>query len=172
MRPFFEALKAEPPHWRDFWLLALFTGARRGNVISMAWADLDLGQGISYLAGQQMKNGLPQVIVLPPPAVATLQARHEESSSADYVFPSESGGGHIIDPRKSWARVLKSAGVENLRPHDLRRSLGSWQAIAGASLQIIGQSLGHRDPEGNGGLRAASGGAGSPVRQRRGASDD
>ena len=32
MRPFFEAVKSEPPLWRDFWLLCLFTGARRGNV--------------------------------------------------------------------------------------------------------------------------------------------
>jgi integrase len=36
------------------------------------------------------------------------------------------------------------ARLENLRPHDLRRTLGSWQAAAGASLTIIGKSLGHR----------------------------
>lgn len=53
----------------------------------------------------------------------------------------------VVDPRKSWARVVKRAGIDNLRPHDLRRSLGSWQAIAGASLQIIGASLGHIDPK-------------------------
>jgi site-specific recombinase XerD len=33
--------------------------------------------------------------------------------------------------------------LEDLRIHDLRRSLGSWQALTGASLQIIGKSLGH-----------------------------
>jgi integrase len=54
---------------------------------------------------------------------------------------------HVVDPRKSWARVLKRSGIADLRPHDLRRSLGSWQAIAGASLQVIGASLGHKDPK-------------------------
>jgi len=147
MRPFFAAIQAEPEQWRDFWLLCLFTGARRGNVAKMQWSDLDLGQGIWYLPGQKMKNGLPVAIVLPPPAVDVLRRRDEERNGSTFVFPSESADRHIIDPRKSWARVTKAASLENLRPHDLRRSLGSWQALAGASLQVIGQSLGHRDPK-------------------------
>lgn len=145
MRPFMLALKAEPPAWRDFWLLCLFTGARRGNVASMTWSDLDLGQGIWYVKGEQLKNGLPLAIVLPPPAAAILQARAGDRNGAPWVFPSGSDSGHIRDPRKSWGRVIKAAGTPDLRPHDLRRSLGSWQALAGSSLQIIGQSLGHRD---------------------------
>ena len=144
MRPFFAALKEEPPLWRDFWLLCLFTGARRGNVAAMAWKDLDLAQGLWYITGSQMKNKQAIAIVLPPPAVAILQTRSQERSG-DYVFAAETRTGYIHDPRKSWARVLKRAEIEDLRPHDLRRSLGSWQAIAGASLQIIGASLGHRD---------------------------
>ena len=32
-----------------------------------------------------------------------------------------------------------------MRLHDLRRTLGSWQAIGGSSLPIIGKSLGHAD---------------------------
>jgi integrase len=147
MRPFFTALKDEPPLWRDFWLLALFTGARRGNVASMAWKDIDLNQGIWYLPGKVTKGGLPLAIVLPPPAVAVLKARDVENNGSDWVFPSDTVTGHIIDPRKSWARVLRRSGIEDLRPHDLRRSLGSWQAIAVASLQVIGASLGHKDPK-------------------------
>lgn len=38
------------------------------------------------------------------------------------------------------------ARLDDLRLHDLRRSLGSWQAILGASLQIVGKSLGHKSP--------------------------
>ncbi len=41
---------------------------------------------------------------------------------------------------------MERAGIENLRLHDLRRTLGSYQAIAGSSLHIIGQSLGHKSP--------------------------
>lgn len=147
MRPFFAALKEEPPLWRDFWLLALFSGARRGNVAGMAWKDIDLDAGVWYLPGWKTKGGLPLAIVLPPPAVAILRTRHEDCAGSPWVFPADTASGHIVDPRKSWRRVLKASGIENLRPHDLRRSLGSWQAIAGASLPIIGASLGHRDPK-------------------------
>ena len=40
--------------------------------------------------------------------------------------------------------MLKRAKIENIRMHDLRRTFGSWQAMAGVSLPIIGASLGHR----------------------------
>jgi integrase len=44
-----------------------------------------------------------------------------------------------------WQALLKRAGMADFRIHDLRRSLGSWQAISGASLAVIGKSLGHKD---------------------------
>ena len=34
--------------------------------------------------------------------------------------------------------------MQDFRPHDLRRTLGSYQAITGSSLPIIGKSLGHK----------------------------
>lgn len=40
-----------------------------------------------------------------------------------------------------------SARLDDLLMHDLRRSMGSWQAINGASLSIIGRSLGHKSPQ-------------------------
>ncbi|MHC2067570.1 tyrosine-type recombinase/integrase [Bremerella sp. T1] len=145
MRPFFTALASEPAVWRDFWLMCLFTGARRGNVASMAWKDLALEQGVWLVPGDQMKNGQPQSVVLPPPAIQLLQQRSEDRTGP-WVFPSKRTPDQPIqDPRKSWARVTAAAGLEDLRPHDLRRTLGSWQAIAGASLQVIGASLGHKD---------------------------
>ena len=42
--------------------------------------------------------------------------------------------------------MLVRAGLSNLRIHDLRRTLGSWQAKQGASLAIIGKSLNHKNP--------------------------
>ena len=44
-------------------------------------------------------------------------------------------------------RVLKRAGLENIRVHDLRRTLGSWLAQSGKSLHLIGDVLNHRDPK-------------------------
>ena len=55
-----------------------------------------------------------------------------------------SASGHYEEPKRAWHSLLKRAGIENLRLHDLRRTLGSYQAINGSSLQIIGKSLGHK----------------------------
>lgn len=147
IRPLFAALAEEPPIWRDFWLVCLFSGARRGNVAAMAWKDLNLDDGLWHLPGKETKGGVPIVVVLAPPAVIVLRARREETNGRPWVFAVKTASGHVADPRKSWARVMKRSGLQDLRPHDLRRSLGSWQATAGASLQIIGASLGHRDPK-------------------------
>ena len=45
---------------------------------------------------------------------------------------------------KAWARVLKRSGVSNLRIHDIRRSVGTALARAGASPHVIATGLGHR----------------------------
>lgn len=63
----------------------------------------------------------------------------------DFVFPSgRKGQAHIKEPRVPWERILKKANLENLVMHDLRRTMASKQAALGASLQIIGKSLGQR----------------------------
>lgn len=43
--------------------------------------------------------------------------------------------------------MLEHAGLTNLQIHDLRRTNGSYQAIDGTSLTIIGKSLGHKSPQ-------------------------
>ena len=65
-------------------------------------------------------------------------------SNGDYVFPGSGRHGHLVEPKKGWARILERAGIKDLHIHDLQRTLGSWQAKAGASLAIIGKSLNHK----------------------------
>lgn len=61
------------------------------------------------------------------------------------VLPSvKSKSGHLEDPKRPWRELLHRAGIKNLRLHDLRRTMGSYQAISGTSLHIIGKSLGHK----------------------------
>ena len=67
-----------------------------------------------------------------------------DSEPSGFVFPGGTRSGHMWNPKKGWRRVLDRAGIADLRIHDLRRSLGSWQAKTGASLAIIGKSLGHK----------------------------
>lgn len=139
----FQALAQIPSDaMRDFFLLALLTGARRANVSEMKWSDIDLISGVWHLA--KTKNGTPQNVTLSPEAITILKARSETASSSLFVFPGEGKTGHVVEPKKAWATLLKHANIENLRIHDLRRTLGSWQARTGASLTIIGKSLNHK----------------------------
>jgi integrase len=145
MKTFFTALAQEGEIWRDFFLLCLFTGARRGNVASMRWEEIDFAGGIWHVPAGKTKNKRPGVVALSPPAIAILESRRERANGSEWVFPSGRTDNHIVDPRKAWERVLGTSGIKNLRMHDLRRSLGSWQAAMGASLIVIGKSLGHAD---------------------------
>ena len=139
---FFKALNEEPNGTlRDYIFISLLTGARRANVLAMRWNELSLEQGTWKIP--RTKNGKPQTVALTPEAIEVLRARKKETSSF-FVFQGRGRTGHLIEPMKGWRRILKRAGIKNLRIHDLRRTLGSWQAITGASLPIIGKSLNHK----------------------------
>lgn len=125
-----------------FFMLALLTGARRANLQAMRWADIDLDAAIWRI--QMTKNGTPQNVALSPEAVEVLRSRKEAAGDSRFVFPGTGATGHLVEPKKAWKRILDDAELDDLRIHDLRRTLGSWQAKTGASLSIIGKSLNHK----------------------------
>jgi integrase len=145
MQAFFAALAAQEEIWQHFFLLCLFTGARRGNVASMRWEEIDLPGGVWRIPASKFKNGRPAVVALSPPAITILETRLQGANGSEWVFPSGRSHNHVVDPRKAWARILAASKITDLRMHDLRRSLGSWQAALGSSLLVIGKSLGHAD---------------------------
>lgn len=147
MERFFNAV--EQSHLRDFYLLSLYTGQRRENVMAMQWKELDLSQAVWNIP--KTKNGESHRLPLIPEAVEILTNRkHQKVVNCQWVFPAESKSGHIVNVAKEWRKVLVVAGLENLRIHDLRRTLGSWQAIQGTSLTIIGKGLGHKSQQSTG----------------------
>jgi integrase len=145
LKKFYDAVMQETPLWRDFLFVLLFTGQRKRNVCQMRWGELDLPRGLWYVAGETMKNGEPLVVVLSSNALAILKERfHAPNKHTEWVFPSERTSGAVTDAKKAWERVRNRSGLTDMRMHDLRRTLGSWQALTGTSLQIIGKSLGHK----------------------------
>ncbi|MEI8375061.1 MAG: site-specific integrase [Planctomycetota bacterium] len=142
---FFNALANEPPYWQGFFLLLLFTGARRGNVQTMQWDELDLGNGVWHVPSGKAKSGKSIAIVLCEPALAILNTRYNERNGTPYVFPALRGSGCLKYPTVRWKRLVAIAGLPDLHQHDLRRTQGSWQASMGVSLAIVGKSLGHSD---------------------------
>jgi integrase len=140
---FFKALGEEPNATiRDYILISLLTGARRSNVLALRWSELNLNRGTWTIP--ETKTGDSFTVTLPTPAIRVLQGRAENASS-EWVFPGNGRTGHLVEPKIAWHRILKRADLKDLRLHDLRRTLGSWQAATGASLSIIGKTLAHKD---------------------------
>lgn len=128
----------------DFILLALCTGARKGNLRAMAWADIDMDSAVWRIPGDASKNGQPMRVVLTAPALEVLARRLAAGGRGRWVFPAASGTGHMMYPDHAWRGIRDAAGLADVTIHDLRRTFGSWQAATGSSLLVIGKSLGHR----------------------------
>lgn len=127
---------------KDYIYISLLTGARKSNVLSMKWKDVSFEEYIWKIP--ETKNGDPLILPLSREVIEILQ-RRKQKATAVWVFESKtSKTGHLVEPKRTWNTLLKKAGIEDLRLHDLRRTLGSWQAKTGASLQVIGKSLGHK----------------------------
>lgn len=152
---FMKAVDDAPPFARDYVLMSLMTGARKANVLAMAWADIDMEAREWRIP--MTKNGQPQVIPLEEQEVELLKRRRataeakaaaegDEAEPIPWVFPGRADGvtGHMVTPTKAWANILKAAKISDFRLHDLRRSLGSLMADSGASLHVIGKALGHK----------------------------
>jgi integrase len=143
MPRFLKALAQErDADFRDYMVLALVTGARTANLLAMQWAEVDLDEAAWRIA--RTKGGKPQVIPLVPPALKVLVGRRE-AANGEWVFPGKVPGEHAKTFRKPWGRLLQRAGITNLRPHDLRRTLGSWMVKGGTALPVIKRALGHAD---------------------------
>ena len=148
MPKFFEALAAEEnPDMRDYVMLSLLTGARRSNVQAMAWAEINMERRTWTIPGSKAKAKDNITVPLTTTAIEVLQARAEANGAQGWVFPGAGKTGHLVEPKKGWQRLLQRAGIEDLRLHDLRRSLASFQIDAGVSLAVIGKGLGHHSQQ-------------------------
>jgi integrase len=151
---FFKALQNERNEIvRDYIYISLYTGARKANVLAMRFDE------INFITKEwripKTKNGDAVTIPLIEDAIKILKERKKQndemelnSLSQEYVFPSvASESGHLADPKKAWNRILKESEIKDLRLHDIRRTLGSYQVMTGASLPIVGKSLGHKSTQ-------------------------
>lgn len=121
-------------------LMALTTGARKGELVGLRWGDVDLDRGLAYVG--RSKNGDPKALPLVPVVVDEL--RRFAAGPASLVFPSprDPDKRFAFEPR--WHEALKVTRIKGFRFHDLRHSCASMLAQNGATLLEIGDLLGHR----------------------------
>jgi integrase len=121
--------------------LYLLTGVRKTELLRARWADVDFVRG--QLRLPETKAGRIHYVPLSTQALTILEILPREMGNP-YVLPSTKvPGHHLVNIEKPWRRVRKVAGVEDVRLHDLRRTVGSWLATAGNSLPLIGRVLNH-----------------------------
>ncbi len=124
--------------------LYLLTGVRKTELLKTRWDDIDLVRGELRLP--ETKAGRVHYVPLSPQAVALLEMMPREEGNP-YLLPSTKvPGHHLVNIEKPWRRVRKAAGIDDVRLHDLRRTVGSWLAQAGNSLPLIGRVLNHSNP--------------------------
>jgi integrase len=123
-------------------VLALSTGARRGELLSLHWLDVDLKRGM--LTFRKTKNGETRAVPLTGYALEVL-TQHAKIRRLDtaLVFPERTGT-RPMSIREAWKFAVKRAGITNFRFHDLRHSAASYLAMGGASLAEIAEVLGHK----------------------------
>lgn len=136
-----EAIDAEENTYARYALwLYLLTGARKTEVLTAKWADIDWDR--KELRLPKTKSGRIHYTPLSEPAIELLKGIPQIKGNP-YVLPGRKPGAHLVNIHKPWTRVRKAAGVEDVRLHDLRRTVGSWLAQSGNSLHLIGRVLNH-----------------------------
>lgn len=128
-------------------VVALSTGMRNGELMSLSWKDVDLKAGRIVL--HETKNGERRVVPLAGPALSLLKEHAKvRRLDTDLLFPAnkkqEDGTIRPIDLRTPWETALKRAGITDFHWHDLRHTAASYLAMNGASLAEIAEILGHK----------------------------
>ncbi|WP_296817963.1 tyrosine-type recombinase/integrase [Brevundimonas sp.] len=117
------------------------TGCRHREIAGLRWAQVDFD--LRFLRLGQIK-GVQRNVFLTEPALEVLEGVHR-IEGCEWVFLSDHGGGHYSGAAKVWRDIRKAAGLDDVRVHDLRHTFASQSLAAGASLEVIGALLGHRE---------------------------
>lgn len=127
------------PHAAAALRLLLFTGCRLREILHLRWSEVDSERGVLNLPIS--KTGR-KVVILNAAALAVLE---DLTQVGEYVIAGTSEGPRH-DLKRPWNAVLKHAGLEGVRLHDLRHTFASYGAGGGLGLPILGKLLGHAEP--------------------------
>ncbi len=136
-----QAIDAEPNVYiRAALWLYLLSGARKNELLGARWSQVDWEQRILNLP--ETKSGEAQTISLNKPAIAILQAIPETEGNP-HIFPGRKEGHPLSNISKAWHKIRKAAKIEDVRIHDLRRTVGSWLSRDSVDLNQIKEALRH-----------------------------
>ncbi|MCC8434478.1 site-specific integrase [Brevibacillus sp. M2.1A] len=164
---FLEVAKEENQTYYIVYLLALYTGLRRGEILSLRWKDCDLNQGkISvchtlYYSNQQFHFLEPKtsrsnrLVSIPDSVVEVLKSyrleqelhkREMGSVYENYDLIAANEIGQPINPRSltgHFRRMIQKASVPKIRFHDTRHTHATILLKLGEHVKIVSERLGH-----------------------------
>lgn len=154
-----------------FYLAALYTGMRLGELLGLRWIDVDLDGAIAWVRQTLQRPGRNPVFSTPknrrsrPVPLAEevvaalrehqvnqeLERAHYGPEYRDYGLVFCQPTGAPIDPSSlhkwHWKRLKRKAGLpDNVRIHDLRHTFVSRALAAGANIRAVSDIVGHHDP--------------------------
>lgn len=139
----FMIARKEYPDYAPIFMFLYYTGLRRSELVSMKWVDIDFKEKVLHVQDSKTKHGV-RIIPLCSEAVEILEKLPREN---EWVFTSNLTGGPVRGDTitRNFTRVLKKAGLkkEGVGVHILRHTFASHLAMAGVSLDVIRDLLGH-----------------------------
>ena len=124
-------------------LLALCTGARKGEILSLKRKDVYLDRLMAV--AHETKNGEARQLYFWAGLADMLREwiaqPHPKSA---LLFPTR-GGKTRMCIEAEWRRALRRANIEDFRFHDLRHTSASYMAMTGGEMMAIAEALGHKD---------------------------
>ncbi|WP_423185194.1 tyrosine-type recombinase/integrase [Alishewanella sp. d11] len=131
-------------HLEPIVLLAMNTGMRRGEILSLCWDDISFETKTLTVQFANAKSGKTRHIPLNGEAYRTLQSWQADTDNNGIVFKGSTGKA-MTDIGKAWDKLLADAGITNFRFHDLRHHFASKLVMASVDLNTVRELLGHGD---------------------------
>jgi integrase len=139
--------KSVSPHLFDVVALLLTTGCRESEIMGLRRQDIRLSEEGFVISAERAKTERPRFVPLAGLGLDVVRRRLDAPRrDSPYLFAGRQGKAAWF-PRKAWVTALREAGIQDLRPHDLRHTFGSYLAMLGKSLPEIMDALGHKTAE-------------------------
>ncbi|HGS4696489.1 TPA: tyrosine-type recombinase/integrase [Vibrio parahaemolyticus] len=123
--------------------LAMHTGMRKGEMLTLRWESVSFENRYLTILSENAKSKKKRTIPMNDTVFNMLSQWRAQNLNEEYVFVHE--GKQVSFFQYPWQNLLKAAGIENFRFHDLRHHFASKLVMAGVDLNVVRELLGHAD---------------------------
>ena len=123
---------------KSFLIIALNTGMRRNEILSLKWDNINIPKRYIYI--ENSKSGRSRKV---PMNELVVEAVNQIDQISEFVFFNTSTKTHIKDIKTGFKAACRRAKIKGLRVHDLRHTAATRMIEAGVDLVTVSKILGH-----------------------------